>query len=112
MVFVEDNKSVNMALKDWPADAFDGQSNVHLTSRHDLRPTLCANKFSLDSDPDELKQAIELKNIKTQGLRRLTNAKGRETTLIMFKVENELQANLFKKMVLCITTSNIILTNM
>ena len=96
-MFVEDNKSFNMALKDWPADAFDGQSNVHLTSRHDLRPTLCANKFPLDSDPDELKQAIESKNIKTQGLRRLTNAKGRETTLIIFKVDNELQANLLKK---------------
>ena len=44
-----------------------------------------------------LKQAIELKNIKNQGLHRLTNAKGRETTLIIFKVENEIQANLLKR---------------
>ena len=86
LVFVKDNKSFNMAPKDWPANAFAGQKNIHLTSRHDIRPTLCVNKFSIDSDIEVLRMAIEENNVKTQGIRRLTNAKGRITTLIIFKV--------------------------
>ena len=86
-----------MALKDWPTNAFEGQKNIHLTSRHDIRPTLCVNKFSIDSDIEEPRIAIEKKNIKTQGLHRLSNAKGRITTLIIFKVDNEIQAKTLKK---------------
>ena len=97
LVAVKDNRSFNQAMKEWPNDSFEGQMNIHLTARHDLRPTLCVNKFSIDSDIKSLDKALKDMNIQAQGLRRLINAKQRETTLIIFNVENEDQVNLLKR---------------
>ena len=92
-------------MKEWPNDSFEGQMNIHLTARHDVRPTLCVNKFSLESDIKSLDKALKDRNIQAQGLRRLINAKKRETMLIVFKADNEDQANLLKRN--CILPSNI-----
>ena len=43
----------------------------------------------LESDIEKVKENLDKKNIKIDELRRLTNYKGREFTLIIFKVENE-----------------------
>ena len=89
LIFPESSVDYNKCLKDWPEDSFDSNISVHVPASQDMRPTLCLIKFDLDLDIKIIKEKLEEKSINCEELKRLINHKGRETTLIIFKVENE-----------------------
>ena len=89
LIFPETSADYNRCLKDWPEDSFESKIKVHVPASQDTRPSLCINKYSLESNIEKVKENLDKKDIKIDELRRLTNYKGRESTLIIFKVENE-----------------------
>ena len=68
LIFPETSADYNRCLKDWPEDSFESKIKVHVPASQDTRPSLCINKYSLESNIEKVKENLDKKDIKIDEL--------------------------------------------